>query len=575
MQQQRNFLIGLASVPSFWRMVGGRTHSSEPERAAFLASSSLRTDRARRIIASLSLGLVLVLSGFAFFWNLNGSFNLGDESIHVRVIQEMRLSGRWWQPTYHGEPYFNKPPLKMWLTFIPIRLLGDHNYSYRLIDALAGVGTILLTAQLGYLLFGSRAVGFVAALVLLGSPLLLFRHNFREAVQDGPVVFLCTLAMFMGWKALALLYDREGELQRGERRRLHLYGVGIGLAVGCAVMTKWVAGLLPLILIGCYSVLSPKLLTRLWFQAKMPLLIAAFLSGALPALYVGPHYLFNRQALESAATTQIAERLITKGVHHVDDWTFYFRELFEEGAGGPPWVIIASLAICAVAAIRLRSRPLLFILIWTLVPLIGFSLMKSRLPWYIYPIFPSLALMVGYAAVGALRMAVAIGRRAISTRDRLVAELLIAALASVFSLACLGFIGKRLVKVTKRILAEGGRLEIDVAVDDTVRSLARVPGSRVLFFDYDPAKQFAASQIDRREEIYLSKLIPYSLSSSDPAALKNTRCLVVVTTADHLNVIRREREVNRNQVMKVANKRRRNLPEFVFVRLYDPQEATT
>ena len=134
-----------------------------------MSSSALQ-----RAFALLS---TLLLASFICFYKLDSHpFKPSDESLHVKATQHMFHSGDLWTPVVDGEPYFRKPPFKMWLSLIPVAVLGESNLSYRFIDAAAGVATAMLTCAAGYWLLGSWFAGWVAAVALLGCRYFVLYH---------------------------------------------------------------------------------------------------------------------------------------------------------------------------------------------------------------------------------------------------------------------------------------------------------------------------------------------------------------------------------------------------------------
>ena len=137
---------------------------------------------------SILLALLLGVIFFTCFWKLDSqSFSNLDEALHVSVVQE---TTNWFNPRLRDRPYLNKPPLKMMLTEVPIKLLGNYKYSYRIIDALSGAATVLLTSFLAYLFFRSYSIGFLSGLILLGSRSFIHEHSVRLALQDLSLIHI-------------------------------------------------------------------------------------------------------------------------------------------------------------------------------------------------------------------------------------------------------------------------------------------------------------------------------------------------------------------------------------------------
>ena len=97
-----------------------------------------------------------------------------------------------------------KPPLFLWLTALMYQLFGISEFSARLVGALCGIATILLTFEIGRRML-DEWVGFIAALILLTNGFFLF--ILRYGGVDMPLTFCVVLA------AYGYLRMRQGELR--------------------------------------------------------------------------------------------------------------------------------------------------------------------------------------------------------------------------------------------------------------------------------------------------------------------------------------------------------------------------
>jgi len=372
--------------------LGLALRNSAQERSEDAGGKSQRAPRsylARRnwLLASLiDLLVFLPLVAFICFYNLNSpSINYRDETTHVRAIQEMRLSGHWWKPTVRGQPYLNKPPFKMWLTSIPLDLFGESAFSYRFLDALAGLLTCLSVYFFARALFASRLAGIFAALALIACPAYVFGHGVRKAVQDSMLVFLCTLATISGWYLIEAIEKKD---KRGEYRLAALTGILVGLAV----FTKSVAGFVPLIIGGTYLLCAGKL-TMTLREALRPGLLLLALALSIPASYVVPHCLFTEGACATIFQAEVVDRAV-EGYHNSDMFWFYFIRLFKDRQGVAPELLIPALAFGLFMA-RKGSQKYSFLLVWAITPLLLYTCYPSRLTWYISPSFPGMAILSG------------------------------------------------------------------------------------------------------------------------------------------------------------------------------------
>jgi 4-amino-4-deoxy-L-arabinose transferase-like glycosyltransferase len=322
----------------------------------------------------------LLLAAYVSLWNSNTpSIRPGDEALHVSVTQGMLHHGLKLVPENDGRPYFNKPPLKMWLTQIPLRLFGESNWSYRLLDGLAGVGTAALTFYIGWLLFRSPLICFLAVVGLMGSRAYLFEHTVRHAVQDSVLVFLSTAAIVAGWK-----------LRYAERvRNQLLWGVVGGAFIGCAILVKHVGGLIPLVVVGT---------AFLWLdQGKVfrnrALLIFGLVGLLVAASYYLPVFLLYPEAWKTLVGVEVVERA-RDGFHNSGKSWFYLHQIFLKGVTLPPVLLISALFFGLIGVCIERTRERVFLLVWAIVPVVLYSIPPSRLIWYIAPAFPAMALLV-------------------------------------------------------------------------------------------------------------------------------------------------------------------------------------
>ena len=348
--------------------------------------------RNRFLLFLLDLVLVAVLSGFICFWNVGErSTGVPDEVTHMRVTQEMFTSGHWWQPTIAGKPYYEKPPFKMWLSRIPTTLLGESNFSYRFIDALSGVGTCFVLYLFAHLLFSSRWIGLIAVFTLLGCNTYILRHGVRAGVQDSFMIFLSTLALYLGWqivsRPLSPGFD-AASFGRSARKQAVLGGIAVGLAV----LTKSAPGYLPLLILGVFALLSGRF--RQLVRACTPLLAIVLALGiAIPALYYLPHVLFTNKGFAGLIYHPLYGRAF-HGYHNVESPWFYLGVLYD-GYGPPLIPLVLALIFGGVQWYRRREPLWLFLLVWACLTIPLFSISKTKLSWYIAPSFPAMALLIG------------------------------------------------------------------------------------------------------------------------------------------------------------------------------------
>lgn len=329
-----------------------------------------------------------VLCALLYLTNLGGYrlFDV-DEPRYAATAQHMVKSGDWCVPYFNGEYRFEKPVLTYWLIGGAIVLLGDGEAAARVPAAACATGTVLLTCLLGTSLLGPGA-GLAAGAVLALS--LQFLALGRMALTDMPLTFF-----FSACLVLFLLADREPE-----RRKARLYWLGVFLAGSLAVLTKGPVGLvLPAAIIGVYWLAAG----RLWKGLKS----VPWVSGTLLFLLVClPWYvLVNlRSDWEFFRVFIIRHNIqrfageVAPGGQHVEPFWYYLPLLL---AGAWPWSFFSLQAIFDPIKKYVRGNsadrptlPSLFPLVWCLGVVLFFSAARAKLPTYITPAFPPLALLL-------------------------------------------------------------------------------------------------------------------------------------------------------------------------------------
>ena len=322
--------------------------------------------RATSLLLGLVAGLLLVRLGAL---PLVGP----DEPRYARVAVEMQRAREWLTPTLAGQPWLKKPPLYYWLAGGAYRWLGESETAARLPSVVAGVALVGLTALLGARLFGTRA-GLHAGFIL-GTSLLFFAYG-RAAAMDMLVATLVTASMGL----LALRYLRIA----GPCAIPAAY-----VCVAMALLAKGMVGLLPgLVALGFIAVRRDLRLLR---ESLSPLGLVLLLLVALPwhlALYGSQ----GRAFIDIYLLNHNLERFTSTIHNHPGSPLYYLPVIL---AGLYPWT---GLLVPAAALTRPRRASDLLLLLWFLLPLALFSAAGSKLPGYILPCLPPLALLLGRAA---------------------------------------------------------------------------------------------------------------------------------------------------------------------------------
>ena len=184
--------------------------------------------------------VLLVIPGALLYPCLSFRLFEPDEGRYAEIAREMTAQNDWVVPLLQGEPYLDKPPLLYWLIMLSYRAFGIHEWSARLIPALAVHCTILIVYLLGRRSLGERAA-FWGALLLSLAP--GFIGMGRLLLIDGLLTLWVTLSIFAAFEAM-----------RGQNLRWSWWTIS-AFACGLGILTK---GPIALIL------LVPPLLANQW-----------------------------------------------------------------------------------------------------------------------------------------------------------------------------------------------------------------------------------------------------------------------------------------------------------------------
>ena len=330
--------------------------------------------------------VLLVLPGVLLYPCLSFYLFEPDEGRYAEIPREMLTHGEWALPYLQGQPYLDKPPLLYWLVMGSYTVCGVHAWAARLVPALAVHACILLLYLLGRRSLGARSAFWGAVLLSLMPG---FVGMGRLLILDGLLALWVTLSLLSAFEAV-----RDSTLRRG-------WWVLSAVAGGLGVLTKGpVIFLLVMPPIWLHRRLSGEG-TRIGWRA-----LSAWLGLAL--LVALPWYVAICLRAPTFARYFFWEHNVLRFVapfDHIEPVWYYVLPLL---AGLLPGTLLlpAFLRFLGTSdpdtAAR-RTPALGFVLLAGLWCVLFFSLSGSKLPTYILPAFPPLALALGYFVAHAPR----------------------------------------------------------------------------------------------------------------------------------------------------------------------------
>ncbi len=302
-----------------------------------------------------------------------------DEGRYATIALEMLRDGDWITPHLNGFLYFEKPPFGYWMSAAAMSLFGVGEFAARLWPAASGFASAAIVAFTARRLW-SEPAGSFAAPVAAGSVWIVANAHFLSL--DMGLAFFLTLAL------CAFLLAQRDEAAPLDQRRWMLVA---WVAMAGATLTK---GLVGLLIPGAALVLY-----CLWMRTAQPLRRLQWVAG--PAIFLAlaaPWFvvvsLRNPGFADFFFVHEHFHRYLTDQAHRAGPAWYFVPMLL---LGFLPWsTMLPSLA--RFAAVREPGRafqPQRFLLVYAAFVFVFFSASRSKLPSYILPMFPALALLAG------------------------------------------------------------------------------------------------------------------------------------------------------------------------------------
>ncbi len=310
-----------------------------------------------------------------------------DEGRYAEIAREILHSGDWITTRLNGIKYFEKPPLQMWMTALAFKFLGLGEWQARLWGALSSYVGVVLLGYTGRTLFNER-VGFFAALVLASSIFWAGASQFSSldiGLSGMLTVVLCGL----------LLAQRETVAQNARRNWMLVSWAAMALAV----LSKGPIGMiLPGAVLVIYTALSRD--WGIWLRLHLGKGLLLFFAIAAPWFVLVSQK--NPEFAHFFFIYEHVERFLSKSHHREGPW-YYFIVLLMPGI--LPWLglLPQSLLQGFRGEPSCVFKPKLMLLVWVAFIFFFFSYSNSKLPGYILPIYPALALLIALQLEAASR----------------------------------------------------------------------------------------------------------------------------------------------------------------------------
>ncbi len=308
----------------------------------------------------------------ALAWDIGGYRLLDpDEGRNAEVAREMAATNDYLVPHLDGLPYLDKPVVYFAAAAVAMEVLGPTEVAARLPAYLATLATVVLVVWFARRRWGAEA-GWLAGIAFATMPMVLAYA--RTTIFDSTLSLFITAAILcfaeerpvLAWAALG-----AGALTKGP--------IAIAVPLATILPFAWLTGGGVRRFFPWRGLLVFALVALPWFLA---------VTARIPEF---PHYVFVRETFE---------RVTTRSFHRSAPF-WYYLPIFPIAAF--PWIVPV---LARLGGGRLRwawqarrvnpgARESLLLACWVLGPLVLLTLNQSKLPQYVLPLMPAIALAAG------------------------------------------------------------------------------------------------------------------------------------------------------------------------------------
>jgi 4-amino-4-deoxy-L-arabinose transferase-like glycosyltransferase len=368
--------------------------------------------------------LIIVVAAAAMFFANLGATRLwdDDEAQYSSIAREMTARGDWIVPMFNGKLFPEKPPLMFWLMMGSFKALGMSEFAARLPAVLLAIGTALATYHLARRLF-SADVGFWAGLVVASN--IIFTVSARAATVDSALTFITTLAMLLFASGASIGEPRDNNAADIDYvPKSWLTYATIGGLLGLAILAKGPVGLLlPAASLGLFLLFVNKsaaeeVKTSTNILSRTRHMLARLAATFSPGRILRVTWSMRPLTVLCAAALVAVPWFVLVAVKTDGEWLAQFVTKFNLGPfvkpflghRGPfyyhfavvlvglfPWsIFLGPTIVHAWRAVRSRGRDVpsyLFVVCWIGVFFGFWSVSSTKLPHYVLPAYPGLAIL--------------------------------------------------------------------------------------------------------------------------------------------------------------------------------------
>jgi len=335
------------------------------------------------ILLAVTVCLTLPYLGSVSLWDV-------DEAVNAQAAREMREADTWVIPTFNYQLRTAKPVMLYWLQRASYAAFGVSEWSARFPSVIASWLVVLLTYELTRQMFG-RSTALLAGIVLASAS--HFSVLSHAATPDSTLLLFTVLTYFAFWS-----------LHKGGSRA---WWIPTAAACGLAMLTKGPVGVaLPGLVICLYFAWNRELSRLLDRRLLVSTVVLIFVAVPWYALVAAET---RGEWLTAFFGSENVDRFLNPKEGHRGDLWYYPGMIMMMFV---PW---SAFLIAAVwygvrasrepnSPVALSPSPLVplsaevrahrFLVCWAFAYLAFFSIAATKLPNYVFPLYPALAILV-------------------------------------------------------------------------------------------------------------------------------------------------------------------------------------
>ncbi|MBD3238722.1 MAG: phospholipid carrier-dependent glycosyltransferase [Candidatus Moranbacteria bacterium] len=329
----------------------------------------------------LWLGALIFIAVFIAIIHLKGSLQ-GDEAIYGQLVKETLHQKNFFTLIWRENTWFEKPPLYFWLLMGSVKLFGLNEISMWIVTCIFGIISVIYTFLFTKLITKNNFLSFFSGMILATIP--FFVKNTRAIMTDVPLTCLMLISLYYGFKAF----------QTKNKKNLILFWIFLGLSL----LIKNFVGLFSLFILILFLFSRKKI--KLLFSRQSFIGFIAFLFIVLPwHIYMAVNY--KLEFINQYLGMHILERMNYSIIDSPFDKIPFSYIYIMFTHVGVWFIVFCALIIYYIFRFKKLKKTILqyknaliFLLIWFFLILIAFWFATTKLPHYILPIIPAMAILI-------------------------------------------------------------------------------------------------------------------------------------------------------------------------------------